>query len=198
MFESAVSLAVWEAGVYFTTGEIARPAGSAHKLLAPYQAVAASDGHFIIGATTPPNWTACCRVLGLEALEHDRRYLDGTARRRNREALIASIEKVTRTRPAAHWLSLLREAGVPCGEIGDYGDVFNDPHLAARGFFTDLPHPTLGAVRGLGSPVRLARTPVRHRRAGALLGEHSREVLMEVGCAGEEVARLVADGVVKA
>src|SRR5437773_7231784 len=76
MFESAVSLAVWEAGIHFTTGEIPRAAGSAHKLVAPYQAVAASDGHFLIGATTPPTWRAFCRTLGLESLENDRRYLD--------------------------------------------------------------------------------------------------------------------------
>jgi crotonobetainyl-CoA:carnitine CoA-transferase CaiB-like acyl-CoA transferase len=115
MFESAVSLAVWEAGMYFGGGEVARAAGSAHKLVAPYQAVAASDRHFIVGATTPPNWTAFCRVLGLGVLETDPRFADANARRRNRAALIALIEDVTRTKPAAHWLGLLRKAGVPCG-----------------------------------------------------------------------------------
>ena len=198
MFEAAVSLAVWEAGVFFTTGEVAGRDGSAHKLLAPYQAVAASDRHFIVGATTPPNWAAFCRALGLEALEHDRRYIDAAARRRNREPLIAAIEKVTRTQPAAHWLGVLRAAGVPCGEIADYREVFTDGHLLARGFFADLPHPTLGTVRALGSPLRLERTPVRHRRAGPRLGEHSREVLREAGCSDADVTRLVADGVVNA
>ena len=196
MFESAVSLAVWEAGVHFTTGEIPRAAGSAHKLVAPYQAVAASDGHFLIGATTPPTWKAFCRTLGLESLENDRRYIDASLRRRNREALIPTIESVTRTKTAAEWLTALRAAGVPCGEIADYGDVFADPHLVARGFFIDLPHPSLGTVRGLGSPLRLARTPVRHARAGPRLGEHSGEVLRELGMSDGEVARLVADGVV--
>ena len=196
MFESAVSLAVWEAGVHFTTGEIPRAAGSAHKLVAPYQAVAASDGHFLIGATTPPTWKAFCRTLGLESLENDRRYIDASLRRRNREALIPTIESVTRTKTAAEWLAALRAAGVPCGEIADYGDVFADPHLVARGFFIDLPHPSLGTVRGLGSPLRLARTPVRHARAGPRLGEHSGEVLRELGMSDGEVARLVADGVV--
>src|SRR5256886_9815969 len=73
MFESAVSLAVWEAGTYFGSGEVAHAAGSAHKLVAPYQAVAAADRHFIVGATTPPNWTAFCRVGGPGALESDSR-----------------------------------------------------------------------------------------------------------------------------
>jgi len=196
MFESAVSLAVWEAGMYFGSGEVPRAAGSAHKLVAPYQAVAASDRHFIVGATTPPNWTAFCRVLGLGALESDSRYGDANARRHHRAELVAAIEQVTRTRPAAHWLALLRDAGVPCGEIADYGNVFEDPHLLARKFFIDLEHPVLGALRGLGSPLRLERTPVRHRRAGPLLGEHSAEVLREIGCSDDDIDRLASEGII--
>src|SRR5439155_276006 len=111
LLESAVSLAVWEAGVHFTTGEVPRAAGSAHKLVAPYQAIAAADRHFIVGATTPPTWTAFCRVLGLEGLERDPRYADATLRRHNRDSLIAAIEAITATKPAAHWLAALRAAG---------------------------------------------------------------------------------------
>jgi crotonobetainyl-CoA:carnitine CoA-transferase CaiB-like acyl-CoA transferase len=196
MFESAVSLAVWEAGMYFGSGEVARAAGSAHKLVAPYQAVAASDRHFIVGATTPPNWTAFCGVLSLSAAESDPRFADANARRRNRAALIALIEDVTRTKPAAHWLELLRDAGVPCGEIADYQDVFEDPHLAARQFLVDLEHPVLGTLRGLGSPLRMERTPVRHRRAGPRLGEHSAEVLREIGCSDADVERLAKEGII--
>ncbi len=196
MFESAVSLAVWEAGTYFGSGEVARAAGSAHKLVAPYQAVAGSDRHFIVGATTPPNWSAFCRVLGLAPLETDARFADANARRHHRAELVAAIERVTRTKPAAHWLGLLREAGVPCGEIADYRDVFADPHLLARKFFVDLEHPVLGTLRGLGSPLRLERTPVRHRRAGPRLGEHSAEVLREIGCSDADVDRLASEGII--
>jgi crotonobetainyl-CoA:carnitine CoA-transferase CaiB-like acyl-CoA transferase len=196
MFESAVALAVWEAGVYFGSGEVPRAAGSAHKLVAPYQAVASSDGHFIVGATTPPNWTAFSGVLGLGALESDSRFADANARRRNRVELVEEIERITRTKPSAHWLELLREAGVPCGDIADYGDVFTDPHLLARKFFIDLEHPVLGTLRGLGSPIRLERTPVRHRRAGPRLGEHSAEVLREIGCTEADVERLASEGII--
>jgi crotonobetainyl-CoA:carnitine CoA-transferase CaiB-like acyl-CoA transferase len=196
MFESAVSLAVWEAGTYFGGGEVPRAAGSAHKLVAPYQAVAASDRHFIVGATTAPNWTAFCRALGLERIEAEPRFATANERRRNRPALVAEIERVTRTKPAAHWLELLRGEGVPCGEIADYRDVFADPHLIARDFFVDLEHPVLGRLRGLGSPLRLERTPVRHRRAGPRLGEHSAEVLREIGCSDEEVDRLASQGII--
>ena len=196
MFESAVSLAVWEAGVYFGSGEVPRAAGSAHKLVAPYQAVAASDRHFIVGATTPPNWTAFCRVVGLEPLETDARFADANARRRNREALVVAIEKMTRTKPAEHWLAHLRTAGVPCGEIADYGDVFNDERLLARKFFVDLEHPVLGTLRGLGSPMRLGRTPVRHRRAGPRLGEHTADVLRELGWSDADVDDLAGASII--
>ena len=190
MFEASVSLAVWEAGTYFTTGEVPRAAGSAHRLVGPYQAVRAADTHFVLGATTGPTWTAFCRALALEHLERDPRFSDGNLRRRNIGALIPLIEEVTATRPAAHWLGLLRSAGVPCGEIQDYGKVFTDAHLAARGFFIDLPHPRLGTVRALGSPVRLASSPSRIERAGPLLGEHSAEVLAEIGCSEKDVSAL--------
>jgi formyl-CoA transferase len=195
MFESSVSLAVWEAGTYFTTGEVPRAAGSAHKLVGPYQAVRAADGHFVIGATTPPNWTAFCRALGLERLERDPRFAHGTARREHADQLIPLIEEVTATRPAAHWLEVLREAGVPCGEIQDYAAVFNDPHLLARDFFVDLEHPRLGTVRALGTPLRFGSSRARIDRGGPLLGEHTRDVLAEAGCEPDEIARLVSSGV---
>jgi formyl-CoA transferase len=196
MFESAVALAVWESGEHFTTGEIPRAAGSAHKLVGPYQAVRAADGHFVVGATTPRNWAAFCEVLGLGSIEHDERFVSSGSRRRHIRELIPLIEAVTTTRPAAHWLAGLRAAGVPCGEIRDYGDVFRDPHLTERGFFTDLSHPVLGKARALSSPLRLVRTPPRLERAGPLLGEHSLEVLGELGI-GEGAAReLIARGIV--
>ena len=195
MFESSVSLAVWEAGTYFTTGEVPRAAGSAHRLVGPYQAIRAADTHFVIGATTPPNWTAFCRALGLERLERDPRFADGTLRRAEQEALIPLIEEVTATRPASHWLAVLRAAGVPCGEISDYGDVFTDPHLVERGFFVDLDHPRLGNVRALGTPLRFESSPPSFERAGPLLGEHTRAVLAEAGCDEAEIARLISAGI---
>ena len=194
MFESSVSLAVWEAGTYFTTGEVPRAAGSAHKLIGPYQAIRAADAHFVIGATTPPNWTAFCGALGLERLERDPRFDDGGKRRQHARELIPLIEEVTATRPAAHWLAVLRSAGVPCGEIADYGDVFTDPHLTERGFFVDLEHPRLGSLRALGTPLRFGSSRPDIHRAGPLLGEHTREILAEVGCDVTEIAHLVSTG----
>jgi formyl-CoA transferase len=198
MYESAVSLAVWESGAFFTNGDVARANGSAHNYIAPYQAVRSSDGHFIIGPTTPRNWTAFCHALGLDALLTDPRFVDGNARRRNVDELIPLIETVTQRAPMAHWLDGLRGAGVPCGEIQDYARVFSDPQLEHRGFFARLEHTRLGALRALGSPLRLVRTPPQLGRAGPLLGEHSAAILSEIGYSAEDVRRLVAEGTVRA
>ncbi|MHB8587546.1 MAG: CaiB/BaiF CoA transferase family protein [Candidatus Dormibacteraceae bacterium] len=197
LLESGVSLAIWEAGSFFATGAIPRPSGSAHQSAAPYQAFRAADGWLTIGATTRPNWTALCRTLGLASLLEDERYLDSNRRYRNREALAAKIESVTVTQPVAHWLEVLGEAGVPSAPIQDFGQVFTDPHLLARQYFWDAPHPQAGPVRQLGSPMRFSRTPVRRDTAGPLLGEDSAELLAELGYGPAELGSLVEERVVK-
>ena len=197
LFEAGVSLAVWEAGKHFATGEIPRPLGSAHQVNAPYQAVRSADGWFTIGATSTRNWAAFCTAMGMERLLDDPRYAETNSRHAHREELVAEIEELTRTKPAAHWLALLERAGVPCAPIQDYGQVFNDAHLLERQFFWDAPHPTLGSVRQLGSPMRFSDTPTRRDRAGPRFGEDSEAVLRELGYGPTEVTALVSAGVVK-
>ena len=197
LFEAGVSLAVWEAGRYFATGEVPRPLGSAHQNSAPYQALHASDGFFTIGATTTRNWEACCDVLGLAKLKEDPRFAKNHTRYENRRQLIPLIEAVTQTKRAAHWVEALTAAGVPCGLLQTYDQVFNDPHLRARGFFQDAPHKKLGPVKQLGSPMRLSDTPTQMARAGPLLGEHSTEVLRELGYSQQEIRQLHGAGVIR-
>jgi crotonobetainyl-CoA:carnitine CoA-transferase CaiB-like acyl-CoA transferase len=197
LFESGVSLAVWEAGRYFATGEIPKPLGSAHQTQAPYQAIRASDGFFTVGATSPRAWESCCDVFGLPHLKNDPRFAKGPARHQNRHDLIQLIEDVTRKKPAKHWVDELIEAGVPCGVLQNYEQVFNDAHLNARAFFPEAPHPKLGRVKQIGSPMRMSETPPSMRRAGPLLGEHSAEVLAEVGYSQEEIRRLANDRVIR-
>jgi len=198
LLEAGVSLAIWEAGRFFATGEIPKPSGSAHQSAAPYQAFRSADGWLTIGATTKFNWMALCRALGLERLLDDDRYADASTRHHNRVALAETIESVTVTRPTAHWLAVLGDAGVPCAPIQDFGQVFTDPHLLARNYFWDGPHRTAGPVRQLGSPMRFSRTPVRRDNAGPLLGEDSAELLAELGYGPIDVSDLIEKRVVKA
>ena len=181
LFEAGVSLAVWEAGKYFATGEVGGPLGSAHQSQAPYQAFRTADGWVTIGANTPNTWAGLCRTLGMEAELADERYADATRRHALREELARTIEERTTTRTTADLVAALDAAGVPCAPISDYGQVFTDEHLRARDFFWDAPHPSLGPVRQIGSPMRLSRTPAVRGVAGPPLGADTRAVLTHAG-----------------
>jgi crotonobetainyl-CoA:carnitine CoA-transferase CaiB-like acyl-CoA transferase len=196
LLESGVSLAVWEAGGFFATGQVPGPLGSAHQTSAPYQAFHAADGWLTIGATTKFNWTALCRALGLERLLEEGRYADANLRFQNRESLAAEIEEVLTTGAVEHWIAVLDEAGVPSAPIQDFGQVFTDASLVARDYFWDAPHPTAGMVRQLGSPMRFSKTPARRDKAGPRLGEDTRELLSEIGYDPAEVSDLLQRKVV--
>jgi formyl-CoA transferase len=190
LLESAIALEAWETSSYFATGEVPKPLGSAHRINAPYQAFRTADGYITIGATTPDNWRAFAAAVGLEQLDADERFATGPLRRRNYKELALEIERVTSTKGSDHWYRLLEAAGVPCGVLYTLDRVLEDEHVRAREFVRELDHATLGRVRATGSPVRFSRTPVRLERAGPLLGEHTRELLEELGVAdGDELER---------
>ncbi|MDQ6692625.1 MAG: CoA transferase [Candidatus Dormibacteraeota bacterium] len=195
LLEAGVSLGVWEAGRYFATGEVPRPLGSAHQSTAPYQAFHASDGFFTAGVPSPNLWGAFLRALGLEYLERDMRFATNADRHSNREELIPLIEEVTVRQTREHWIAKFREEGVPCGAIQTFDQVFNDPHLNERGYFWDAPHESLGQVRQLGSPMRMTATPPRRDTAGPQLGQHSDEVLAELGYGPGQIRSLRAQAV---
>jgi crotonobetainyl-CoA:carnitine CoA-transferase CaiB-like acyl-CoA transferase len=189
LLESGVSLAVWEAGMWFGDGTVAVRQGSAHQRYAPYQAVRTSDGYATVGANTPRLWLAFCSALDLDELLSDPDYADSEARRRNRPRLIERIERTTTGMSTDEVLDTLTAAGVPCARIAGYDEVFTDPDLHDRGFFWDAPHPDLGAVRQLGSPMRFSRTPTRRDHPGQSLGQSTSDVVAEFGPGSAEAGR---------
>jgi crotonobetainyl-CoA:carnitine CoA-transferase CaiB-like acyl-CoA transferase len=197
LYESGVSLGVWEAGRYFATGEVPQALGSAHQSAAPYQAVRASDGYFTVGATSQPNWAAFCRVMDRPEWLEDPRFAGASERHAHREELIEAVEAITVGHPIQHWVSRLQGAGVPCAEIQTYDRVFTNEHLVERGFFWDAPHAKIGMVRQIGSAMNFAGAGTRRDSAGPLLGADSAAILTELGCSREEVASLARSGVTK-
>ncbi len=181
LFEAGVSLAVWEAGKYFATGEVGGPLGSAHQSQAPYQAFRTSDSWITIGANTPNTWAGLCRSLGMDAELNDERYSDAAKRHVLREELRDTIETRTTNRTTADLEAALGAAGVPCAPINDYGQVFTDDHLAARDFFWEAEHSSLPPQRQIGNPMRLSASPPVRRHAGPPLGADTRAVLTRAG-----------------
>ncbi|MXY18155.1 MAG: CoA transferase, partial [Acidobacteria bacterium] len=197
LVEAGVALSVWEATEFFASGRAPQPMGSAHRMSAPYQALACADGYITIGAANDRLFERLCDLLGHPEWSSTPEYANDTARVANRQVLAERIEAVTKLRPRAHWLALFEDHGVPCGPINSYADVFDDEQIAAREMVVETDHPTLGRLRTLGSPLKMSRTPPQSGRPAPLLGQHTDDVLREAGYAPADVAALRAAGAVR-
>ncbi|MGO4331238.1 CaiB/BaiF CoA transferase family protein [Cupriavidus sp. 2TAF22] len=181
LFETALGLSVWESAEYWGTGTVPVPIGSANRMSAPYQAVRASDRHFVIGAANPKLWTALCEVIERPDLLQDARFTDNAARIRNRDMLIGEIEGEFARHPAAHWVDALLAAGVPAAPILNYDEALVSEQAVAREMVLEIDHPVEGRVKALGFPVKLGGTPQQVRYPAPLLGQHTQQVLAEFG-----------------
>jgi len=190
LFEGALALSIWETAELWATGRVPQPLGSAHRLTAPYQALRTRDGYLTVGGNNQRLWSRLCAVIGREDLVEDERFATNPDRMANIEALEAELESALGDRDTGEWVELMLQEGVPAGPINDYRQVFEDPHTIAREMVVEMQHPVEGTIRGLGVPFKLSETPAEIRRAAPLLGEHTDEVLREVGLTPDEIAAL--------
>ena len=196
LFEAAITQTYWQSAIRFATGVSPEPMGSAHPLNAPYQSLATRDGWINVGAANQANWLRLLEAIEAPALADDPRFRDNAARMGNREALGEAIERVLVERDTDEWVARFNAAGIPAGPILDIGQMHDDPQAIARGMITEVEHPRAGEVKTLGCPVTFHGTPAGVRRAAPLLGEHTREVLAEVGYDEAAIEALLVEGIV--
>jgi crotonobetainyl-CoA:carnitine CoA-transferase CaiB-like acyl-CoA transferase len=196
LFEAGIVHTYWQSAIAFATGRSPEPMGSAHPINAPYQAFPTADGWINIGAANQANWLRLLQVIDAEELGRDPRFKNNASRMTNLSALVELLSDRLRTRGTAEWLSQLEQAGVPAGPVLSVLDMHRDPQAQARGMITQAEHSRLGPVMTLGLPVRFSATPGGVHRSAPRLGEHSREVLIELGYDEGAIERLVASGAV--
>ena len=194
LFEAGIQQTYWQSAIYFATGQVPGPGGSAHHLSAPYQALRAADGWLTIGGANQANWERLVRVLGAPEWLADPRFKTNADRMANLEALVAVMQARLETRSVGEWVGLLEAEGVPCGPINSIADMAADPQALAREMVVELDHPRAGATRALGLPIKLSASPGRVARPAPLLGQHTREVLAEFGFSASEIDALVHSG----
>ncbi|WP_095093266.1 CaiB/BaiF CoA-transferase family protein [Pseudomonas sp. Irchel 3A5] len=181
---------------YLTTGIAPSRLGNAHPNIVPYQDFPTADGDFILTVGNDGQFRKFAEVAGQAQWADDPRFLTNKLRVANRAELIPLIRQATVFKTTAQWVSELEAAGVPCGPINDLAQVFDDPHVQARGLAMNMPHALGGSVPQVASPIRLSVTPIEYRRAPPLLGEHTSEVLERIlGLSTPEVVRLQQAGV---
>lgn len=181
LFEAALSLSIWETTEFWATGNSPEPMGSANRMSAPYQAFSASDGMFVLGAANQKLWTALCEVIERADLLADPRFTENKERLQNRAPLVEELNEVFVKDTVENWVERLLHAGIPAGPINDFSQALASEHVKERSMVQDVPHPVEGNVKSLGFPVKLSKTPQAIRHHPPLLGEHTRQIVSELG-----------------
>lgn len=180
LLEAAMGLSIWETTELWGTGKAPTPIGSANRMSAPYQAVQASDGWFVIGAANQGLWLTFLGVIGRPELQEDPRYSTNAARVQNRQILIDDLAPTFLTRTKQQWIDAMLAAGVPAAPILDYGEAVESEQAVARDMVQMIPHPVEGEFKALGFPVKMRGTPQEVRLPPPLLNEHSAAIRQEL------------------
>lgn len=190
MLDTTAALLTYQAANWFATGKTPQRQGNRHATIAPYETFTTADGEIVIAVGNDEIWKRFCPAAGLPELAADPRFATNKDRMANYDAMRPPIDRAFRTATSAEWIARLNAAGVPNGAVRDIGQMLNDPHLAAREMVQTLMHPTIGATRVIGAPIKLSDTPASLRTAPPVLGQHTDAVLAELGYSAADVSQL--------
>lgn len=195
LLEVQAALLSYHAMSYLVSGDSPPRVGNAHPNIVPYQAFEASDGYFIVAVGSDDQFRRFAAIIDRFELADDRRFATNRARVANRTELLPQIIERLATRPKAEWLRLFEQAGIPAGPINTIAEMFADPHIVERQFVKTMPHSQGGTVPTLSNPMSFSRSAITYDIGPPVLGEHTDEVLAELGYSKAQIKAFRSGGV---
>jgi crotonobetainyl-CoA:carnitine CoA-transferase CaiB-like acyl-CoA transferase len=196
LFEAGIMHTYWQSAIHMASGQIPGAMGSAHPLMAPYQAFKTKDGWINLGAANQGLWLKLAEILGAPELAQDPRFKGPNDRIKNLSALVDALTPYFASGTSAEWFDKLDAAGIPAGPVLDIQQMTGDPQTLAREMVKNVGSSKGSPLRVLGHPVKYSDMPASVRRRAPGLGEHTREVMGEYGLSTGEIDALLADGAV--
>ncbi len=197
LLDTQAALLANVASNFLVSGEPPKRVGNAHPTIAPYEPFQAKDKGFVLGAANQRQWEKLCDTIQQPGLKTDPRFQTNQDRVKNRSELIETLNSVFKEKNSQEWLDQIQGAGLPCGPINTVPEVFQHPQREARGLVQEVEHSSAGLVSLTGFPYKLSRTPAEIHQAPPTLGEHNREILVDLlGYSSGEYQELQEKGVI--
>jgi len=187
MLDGVVSLLTYHASMHLTTATMSQRVGNRHATIAPYDTFSAADGELFLAVGNDDQFRRFCEATGQHALLTDDRFATNPSRVVHHHELRERLAPILQQHPRAYWSDRLTRAGVPCGAVRDVPDALSDPQLVARNMIEAVQHAAAGTIKVLGVPIKLSDTPGSVRTAPPTLGQHTAQVLAEIGMTLDEV-----------